>query len=137
VSVFRVCGDSNPWAVCDFLQRSGMGLYDHAMPNGYPEEDQAYADSNALMQRWRFAKQAKWTLNRLVPDPWRGQGEREAGQWRQQVVDVAAQRLTGRTLSDASNRAALDTLAAAKGKPWEQTHQLATFVAQLPEANLK
>jgi uncharacterized protein (DUF1800 family) len=137
VGVSRACEETNPWMVCDFLQRSGMGLFDRAMPDGYPDEDQAYADSNALMQRWRLTKQAKWALNRLVPDPWHGPGKMEARQWRQNVVDVAAVRLTGRPLGDASNQAALDTFATAKGKSWEQAMQAATFVAQLPEANLR
>ena len=53
------------------------------------------------------------------------------------VVDAVAARLTGRTLGPASNKAALDVFAAAKGKSWEQTLQLVTFIAQLPEANLK
>jgi uncharacterized protein (DUF1800 family) len=136
VNLARVCGDSNPWVVNDFLQRSGMGIFDRSMPDGYPDNDDAWANSNAMMQRWRFASQERWVLNRLVPDPWRSPGG-DLKQWRQNVVDAVAARLTGRMLSEASNKAALDVFAAAKGKSWEQTLQVATFVAQLPEANLK
>jgi len=85
-----VCGDANPWVVNDFLQRSGMGIFDRSMPDGYPEKDEAYADSNAMMQRWRFATQERWSLNRLVPI--RGARPAATEQWRQNVVDVVAAR---------------------------------------------
>jgi len=137
VSLNRVCGNANPWGVNDFLQRSGMGTFDRSQPDGYPEQDESYANSNAMMQRWHLAQQERWALNRLVPDWWREPGALDPHQWRQNVVDVVAARLTGRLLSPASNQAALDVFAAAKGKSWEQTLQLATFIAQLPEANLK
>jgi len=137
IGLSRACGDANPWGLADFLLKSGMGVFDHAMPNGYPDDDPSYADSNALMQRWRFAQQARWSLNRLVPGPWHSPSKPDPNEWRQDVVDAVALRLTGQVLADASNKAALDVFAAAKGKSWEQTLQTATFVAQLPEANLR
>lgn len=137
VGFSRVCRESSPWTVCDFLQRSGMGLFDRAQPDGYPDEDEAYADSNSLLQRWKIVNQAQWALNRLVPDAWRSRGALDEAAWQQRVVDVAAVRLTGFPLSERSNQAALEAFAAGKGQPWERTMQTAVFVAQLPEANLR
>ena len=31
-----------------------MGLFDRVTPDGYPQGGDAYADSNALLQRWHF-----------------------------------------------------------------------------------
>ena len=54
-----------------FLKRSGMGLFDRVTPDGYPENNGNYADSNALLQRWRFMQTIGEHLNRLVPNNWR------------------------------------------------------------------
>ena len=54
-----------------FLKKSGMGLFDRVTPDGYPENNGNYADSNALLQRWRFMQTLSEHLGRLVPDNWR------------------------------------------------------------------
>ena len=60
-----------------------------------------------------------------------------AERWRQQVVDVASLRLTGRLLGSESNQAALEFLAAAEGNTWERVDQTVALVAGLPESQLR
>jgi uncharacterized protein (DUF1800 family) len=136
----RVCRTTrhfNPWRVGDFLQRAGYQLFDRSFPDGYPEEDAAYTDSNAMVQRWRFASETAWPLVGLVPGAWRGGGGPPDATWRQAVVDIVAVRLTGAVLGDASNDAALALLEQTPGNRNERVQLLGPFVAALPEANLR
>jgi uncharacterized protein (DUF1800 family) len=131
----------NPWLAADYMQRSGHGLFDRPTPDGHPEEDAAYVDSNAMLQRWRLAQDAGWSLAGLVPDALRyGEvpgDERERERWMQAVVDMISVRLTGRVLGTESNTAALDVLRASSGNRQDRVLQVAPFVAQLPEASLR
>jgi hypothetical protein len=137
VRLFRVSGHVDAARAERFLQTSGQGLFDRATPDGYPEEGAAYVDTNALLQRWKLARDATGPLIALVPPAWRAPGADGDPAWAQSVVDVIAVRLTGRILSDASNAAALELLAAAEGPPAARIGVLAPFIAQLPEANLR
>jgi hypothetical protein len=118
----------------DFLRRSGMGLFDRVTPDGYPENNGAYADSNALLQRWHFMENEHGALQRLVPVAWRAVSPNESADPAQRFVDLAAVRLTGRLLSDASNRAALEVLG--QGSQTEM-NQTMIFVSLLPETSLR
>ncbi len=131
----RTSGWDHPWAIGDFLQRSGAGLFDRATPDGYPEEDEAYSDSNAMVQRWRMAKHAEWGLVSMLPNPQRYTQAFRNDEWRQRVIDLFAIRLTGDVLGSRSNEAALAFLREAQGDSNQQTLQLAVLIAQLPEAN--
>ncbi len=133
----RTSGAQQPGAVMEFLQRSGMGGFDRATPDGYPEEDRGWANSNALLQRWRLARRSEGALAGFVPGPWRGGAEPPDDRWRQAVLDAIAVRLTGNLLGENSNRAALDLLAATRGDRREVVRAAAAFVAQLPEANVR
>ncbi|MBV9127884.1 MAG: DUF1800 family protein, partial [Verrucomicrobia bacterium] len=130
-----------PEQVNDFMRKSGMGLFDRATPDGYPEGDANYSDSNALLQRWRFAQNQAGALLALVPAAWRqppvpGEGSTlPAVDPAQRIIDLAAIRLTGRLLTPGSNAAARELLGDAP-KP-EQVQAAIVFVALLPEANLR
>ncbi|MCZ6835752.1 MAG: DUF1800 family protein [Planctomycetota bacterium] len=136
----RLCRTSNnyhPWAVGDFLLRSGFGLYDCATPDGYPEEDIEQTDSNAMTQRWRLARDLRGPLAGLVPNGWRYNRNLPENIWSQQVIDVIAIRLTGRVLGEASNEAALQLLSKTQGNRNQRVQLIAPFIAQLPEVNLR
>ncbi len=137
VRLARATGFLRPGPIQDFLQRSAMAPFGRPTPDGYPEEDSAWSDSNALLQRWRLARRAEWELLRLVPGRWRRGEDPPDAAWRQGVIDLVAIRLLGVPLGDESNRSALELLAAAKGGRPEQARLAAVFVAQLPEANLR
>ena len=127
----------NPWRIGDFLQRCGTQLFDRPTPDGYPEEDEAYADSNAMIQRWSLANDLRWILASRVPNPVRWTDPDQTPGWDQLVVDYLAIGVTGEVLSDRSNAAALEYLAVLEGNSGERVLTLAPFIAQLPEANLK
>src|SRR6185436_4862833 len=111
----------------DFLRSCGMGMFDCPTPNGYPEQDERYADSNAMLQRWKLAKGQEWRLSCLVPGPWRWQEGADRTRWMQDIVDVIAARLTGRLLAHESNASALDLLAASQGDMNRRMMDLAAF----------
>jgi len=125
------------WSLGSFLNRSGMGIYDRATPDGYPEEDTAWTDSNVTGQRWRLGAEVPWAIRALVPDGMRRDRGGDPARWRQRIVDVAAIRLTGRLLGPASNEAALAYLKDVEGEPWAKIDRLAVLVTRLPEASLR
>lgn len=133
----RAVERTNPWVMGGFLERSGTGLFDRPTPDGYPEEDVAYADSNAMLQRWRYARDTRWDIVNTVPTMLRHGSTLDPDVWAQRVVDVMAVRITGLTLSPASNEAAIALLQDVTGSPHERVVSLAPFIAQLPEANMK
>ena len=137
IRLCRTTRHYQPWQIGDFLQRSGHGLFDRPSPDGYPEEDSAHTDSNALVQRWRLANQVRWPIIALVPGSWRWTRALNEGQWAQNVTDVIAVRLTGRLLREPSNQAALDLLTTTDGNREDRVRRVAPFIAQLPEASLK
>ena len=52
----RMARATNPGPVNDLISGSGMAMFDRATPDGYPEDNGYNVNSNALLQRWRFAK---------------------------------------------------------------------------------
>lgn len=136
--VSRLTGSGNAQAVRDFLRKSGTGLFDRATPDGYPEADAAYADSNALLQRWRFTASLGGALRRLLPQsllpkdtvPWSGDAQHRA-------LDFVSLRLTGRPLPPTSREAGLAYLAKVNPPFPERAKTVAALVAQLPPTSLR
>jgi hypothetical protein len=133
----RGAGYHHPWRLAEFLQRSGFQVFDRSTPDGYPTEDAAYGDSNAMIQRWSLAQDASWALVSLVPDTLQWDGATTDRAWAQKVVDCLAIGLTGRVLGDRSNEAAIDLLMSSAAPPNERVRMIAPVIAQMPEANLK
>ncbi|MFG0329784.1 MAG: DUF1800 family protein [Phycisphaerales bacterium] len=133
----RCANRFHPWGFGDYLSLSGTGLFDRATPDGYPEEDSAYTDSNAMLQRWRYAQASMWQLVQLAPDAVRYNRELAEEDWERLLIDLIAIRLTGFPLGDASYDAAVRTLRDASGQRAERALNVATFIAQTPEANLR
>lgn len=135
----RVSGSRQPGPLNDFLRRSGAGLFDRPSPDGYPESDAAYADTQALTQRWRFAQNfALPALDRgddtaLSPrHPAVLRAERDA------ALQLAASRLTGRPLAGASLTAAREMLVLRPGeRRSEYVRRAAQIIAQLPEVEFR
>lgn len=150
VRLARCTRSDDHWQLVNFLDRSGMGIFDCVAPNGFGESDASYSDSNAVLQRWRMAKHHEWRLSTMIPNGWRWSVGADAARWRQNVIDALAVRLTGSVLGPESNRAALDVLEgrdpankeSSAPKPgtedfdrWIQ--QVSAFVASLPEASMR
>ena len=118
-----------------FLKLSGMGLFDRATPDGYPQSDASYADSNALLQRWRWTSEFRFAPLR---QPW----ERQApATWspdqRQWAIDWMSLRLNGLLLGSQSNQALLTWLESKNDARDDMSTQLGMMVARVPESNLR
>jgi uncharacterized protein (DUF1800 family) len=137
VRIVRTTGADAPWQVREYITRSGMGLFDRAMPDGYPEEDAVWADANALLQRRRFAEKLGRQLAGLIPPRWRRNPQIDSPEWRQKVVDIVALRLTGSLLGAMSNEAALTIFDAESDDPKQWIANITSFVSQCPEAGLR
>jgi hypothetical protein len=133
----RATRADDAWPIVSMLQSSGMGMFECVTPNGYPEEDERYADSNALLQRWKLVRQWEWRMASLVPGPWRWQQKVDQAAWSQSVVDAVAVRLTGRLLGESSNAAALRVLGESTGDRNTRAGAVAAFIGTLPEASLR
>ncbi len=123
-----------------YLNRSALGLFDKDTPDGYPEEDEAYTDSNVTLQRWRLAADMDYRLLSAVPEPLRTPpgDEEDLPAWRQAVVDAAAMRLLGRPLGEASSKAVVRLMEDNAGtSAGELVRSVASLVAQMPEATLR
>lgn len=140
VKMSRMSGSPNVNSGNDYLRRSRQGLFDCATPNGYSDKDADYVDSNAMLQRLRLARESMYNIAVVVPNNWRYAGDKDANlpeDWNQRVVDVIAVRLTGRTLGEASNGAALKIIAETEGNRDTRVREAAVFIAQSPEASLR
>jgi uncharacterized protein (DUF1800 family) len=134
----RLAGSGNAGAVRDFLRKSGTGLFERVTPDGYPEADAAYADSNALLQRWRFTTAMGGAVRRLLPGNLLSS---DKGEWgpdvQNRALDLVAVRLTGRPLPPASREAGLKYLSQVSPSENERPKVVASLVAQLPSASLR
>ncbi len=139
VRAARMAHSINPAPVSDLISSSGMGMFDRATPDGYPEDNGYNVNSNALLQRWRFAKaiQNDFLNAGLIPNSLRPADTGWSPDVTQRIVDLAATRMTGNVLSEASNDAAEKLLAEAPLNTDVRLHALTTFICQLPENSLK
>ena len=141
--LLRLAGSRGDYLIHEFTRRSGFGVFDRETPDGYPEEDEAYADSNAMLQRWRLAAELDANYFQLLPDSLRNlpadvkDHPEAAAAWQQRVVDELAIRLTGRLLSERSNAAVLDVLSDSDLEAWRQVRLAGTTIAQMPEVSLR
>jgi uncharacterized protein (DUF1800 family) len=139
VRLARLAGVTDPATVIDLTSHTGMGIFDRATPDGYPETDGYYASSTALLQRWHFAQtvQNAFLAHGLIPDAWKPTDQQWTPETIQRLVDLAAVRITGNVLSANSNTAALQLIADAPADTDGRLHLLATFLCQVPETSLR
>lgn len=136
--LYRVSSEYNYEHVLrGFMQNTGTGLFEHATPDGLPEDDAAYASSNALMQRWRFVTRSKWTLLRLTPPGWRKAMEAPTPAAQKDMLQLVSQRLTGYPLRERSVNAALEALNTSQTRSTERIHEVTQLVGMMPESNFR
>lgn len=125
--------------VDSLLKSAGMGLFDRPTPDGYPEEDEVWVDSNGLLARWRLAQSVAWAARALVPEKVRHPDQGTTfDSWAGSAVDHAAFRFLGRRLSPDSREAAIAYLADIADEPtWKRIDQLCVLITRFPEANLR
>lgn len=122
------------WIVGECLSNTATQLFDRSTPDGYPEESDEYANSNTMLQKWRFVKKAEWALIDQIPWEWRNVPKSgDLHEWKQKVIDVLAIRVTGFPLCDSSNQSALELVEGAI----HSNESYAALLAQLPEFHLR
>ncbi|MEM6392910.1 MAG: DUF1800 family protein [Planctomycetota bacterium] len=143
IGLARNARTNDPHAVDRYLNAAGNRLFDRETPDGYPDADPDYADSNAFIQRWKFAHDLRYHLANTVPPQLRyppkdtkpGSAQHDA--WADRVIDLLALRVTGQPLTPRSHEAARKLMAQSKHTGYEQIKTLATFIAQTPDASLR
>lgn len=66
----RAASAMHPWPVIGLGDRSGRNLFDRASPDGFPESNEEYADSNFQLQKWSYCKEIESALAEALP--WNG-----------------------------------------------------------------
>jgi len=139
VRLARLAGLGSPDSVNALTAHSGMGLFDRATPDGYPDTDGYFISSNSMLQRWNFAQsiQNSFLANGLIPDDWKPSDHAWDPATTQRLIDLAAIRITGNVLTPASNASALQLIASAPENTDGRIHLLTSFICQTPEIALK
>jgi len=135
--LYRAANRQEPGGISGYLRRSRAGLFDHPTPEGLPEQDIAYGDSNAMIQRWKLARDVAGGLASAVPNSLRYNNQPLDEATSQRALDLIAIRLTGRLLGAESNTAALKVITESEGTRDERIREAAILIAQLPEGNLR
>ncbi|MBL0869247.1 MAG: DUF1800 family protein [Phycisphaerales bacterium] len=123
--------------VAGFLRRCKAGIFDCPTPDGYALEDAPWADSNAMIQRLKLAREQSALLASIVPESLRSGNAALQPEREQLLIDLLAMRLTGSLLSERSNDAVKRVLATVKGNALDRAREAAAMVASMPEANLR
>ncbi|MGA0846003.1 MAG: DUF1800 family protein, partial [Luteolibacter sp.] len=70
VSAQRAADVFHPWSIVQLGDRSGRNLFDRASPDGYPDANAEYADSNYQLQKWSYCKEIGGSLANNLPWAW-------------------------------------------------------------------
>jgi len=133
----RTHGQVRAESVSGFLRRCKAGVFDCPTPDGYALEDPPWADSNAMIQRLKLAREHAPMLASIVPESLRSGGAALPPEREQQLIDLLAVRLTGALLSERSNEAVKGVLSTVKGSALDRAREAAAMIASMPEANLR
>ena len=94
IATQRAAGTAHPWSAIDLADRSGRNLFDRASPDGFPESNEEYSDSNYQLQKWRFCQQIEWQLRGGIPGSAFAEDALADASQRDALIDFAfAQRL--------------------------------------------
>ena len=133
ISSQRCLEARHPWAIIGVGDRSGRNLFDRSTPDGYPEENEEYSDSNSQLQKWSYCKELEGHFVRDLPREWFEKDRLAQAEHRAAVIRVVAIGHTGRPLGEASV-AALDKVLQQNVEDLNQRRQLfGTFFMMLPE----
>lgn len=137
VATMRRSEEPDTWQMHECARNSGVGLFDRATPDGYPDSNKHYADSNSLLQRWRFCDRIQWHLYRNLPERLHQANGLEKEEWLQRMIQVSAMNLMGKPLEGQSFESTKKFYLELDGQPYEKALKLTSFIGKLPEANLR
>jgi uncharacterized protein (DUF1800 family) len=129
----RAAGSFHPWSVIQLGDRSGRNLFDRASPDGYPENNSEYADSNYQLQKWSYSKELGSPLSANLPWNWFDAEKLKDTTHRDAVIDHAMAARRGKT-PQASTREALHAILMEEVSDHNQRRVLfATLLHMMPE----
>lgn len=134
IRIARIINHYDTGSYHGFLQRSGMGLFDKSTPDGYPEEPQAYADSNAMLQRWHLAKEIADPIYKHIDRSWKiGKQPEKNGMT---LAELTAFTITGSALDEQAEQAVQELIATTDPKDlWSPG--LCALMLQLPQTQYR
>ncbi|MBJ7396941.1 MAG: DUF1800 family protein, partial [Akkermansiaceae bacterium] len=133
VSVQRVSRSIHPWSVIGLGDRSGRNLFDRASPDGYPETNEEYADSNYQLQKWSFCKELEQSFANALPQDQFDKEKIKDTNHRDAVIDQAYATHRGSAPSAASREALHSILSQEIADPNQRRILFATFLHMMPE----
>lgn len=137
VTMQRVSHTMHPWAVISVADRSGRNLFDRASPDGYPEKNEDYADSNYQLQKWSFCKELEQNLTNSIPQGWFEKEKLKDAAHRDHVIDYVIAARRGEAPS-AKTREALHAILNQEISDSNQHRILfASFLHMMPEFQIR
>jgi hypothetical protein len=129
----RTTSSTHPWSVINLADRSGRNLFDRASPDGFPEANDEYSDSNYQLQKWRYCKEIESQLRGSFPNSaFQLEALADEAQ-RNNLIDIAYATRCG-TPPSASSRSALHKILSQNVADENQRRQLFTsFLHMMPE----
>jgi uncharacterized protein (DUF1800 family) len=133
VSAQRVSRSIHPWSVIGLGDRSGRNLFDRASPDGYPETNEEYADSNYQLQKWSYCKELEQSFANALPQDQFDKEKIKDASHRDAVIDQAYATHRGSAPSAASREALHSILSQEIADPNQRRILFATFLHMMPE----
>lgn len=129
----RSCAAAHPWAVINLGDRSGRNLFDRSTPDGYPEANEDYADSNSQLQKWAFSKEIEGNLTRDLAWEWFDKDRLADANHRAALIRAVALQRCGAPLSAASTEALQRVLQQRVDDQNQRRILFGSFFLMLPE----
>jgi uncharacterized protein (DUF1800 family) len=129
----RSAGAVHPWSVIGLGDRSGRNLFDRASPDGFPETNADYADSNYQLQKWSWCKELENALSAGLPQGWFAANALKDPQHADAVIDQAFAARRGGAPSPATREALRAILRQDVADPNHRRYLFASFLHMMPE----
>jgi uncharacterized protein (DUF1800 family) len=123
----------HPWSVIGLGDRSGRNLFDRASPDGFPETNEEYADSNYQLQKWSYCKELEQGLSTSLPEGWFDAKALKDPHHADAVIDHAFAARRGRAPSAATREALRTILQQDVADPKHRRYLFASFLHMMPE----
>ena len=133
VAMQRISNSFHPWAVIGLADRSGRNLFDRASPDGYPETNEEYADSNYQLQKWSYCKELEQSFANTLPQDWFVAEKMKDATHRDAVIGHTYAARHGSAPSAATREALHAILSQEIADPNQRRILFASFLHMMPE----
>jgi hypothetical protein len=129
----RTAAAIHPWSVIGLGDRSGRNLFDRASPDGFPETNEDYADSNYQLQKWSYCKELEQALSARMPKGWFEADALEDPHHADAVIDHVFAARKGHAPSSATREALRSILLQDVADADQRRCLFASFLHMMPE----